>query len=177
MRERRTEELPALTGGRAKFERWKPTRRVPSPKPGWSAEEGRASEFLPWRAIESWRDHASNITRYIEALQSIAEDAAKSLESSSLSTFGKIASSTMRTRTEQNQLAYELAAFLAASRACIDFIANMLALHVKRSSSANSGLNTWLTTELSRVQSRQNWSRRNSTQGFRNAAIRICSVV
>lgn len=74
--------------------------------------------------------HVANIRRHIDELHKVAEEAARSLESTTQTTFGTAASATMLSRTEQNQIAYELDAFLAAGRACIDFVASMFALYV-----------------------------------------------
>lgn len=78
--------------------------------------------------------HHTNIESEVQELRERAADAAKSLNEQNKSdngTLGANAPYTMLSRGEQDEIAYELDAFLAAARSCIDFISGMLALHIK----------------------------------------------
>src|SRR5581483_11894253 len=51
--------------------------------------------------------HRANIQRHIDRLHQLAIEAAKSIEDSSRETFGTMASATMLSRGEQNEIAFE----------------------------------------------------------------------
>jgi len=74
------------------------------------------------KKLQAAEYHHANIYSEIQAIRKTARRTARSLRGS----HGK-----MFTRVEEDQIAFELDAFLAATRACIDFVSGMLALHIK----------------------------------------------
>jgi hypothetical protein len=78
-------------------------------KTGWSKTPRRA-EY-----------HCANINAEIQRLRKLAKQSSRrsSLTQGGMFMFG-----------EQQKIAYELDAFLAAARSCIDFVAGMIALHL-----------------------------------------------
>jgi hypothetical protein len=74
------------------------------------------------KKLQAAEYHHANICSEIQDLHKSARQAARSFKG----TPGK-----MFTRGEKDQIAFELDAFLAATRACVDFVSAMLALHIK----------------------------------------------
>lgn len=74
------------------------------------------------KKLQAAEYHHANIYSEIQDLHKTARRATRSLRG----THGK-----MFARAEKDQIAFELDAFLAATRACVDFVSGMLALHIK----------------------------------------------
>lgn len=74
------------------------------------------------KKLQAAEYHHANIYSEIQDLHKTARRGARSFKG----TQGK-----MSTRVEKDQIAFELDAFLAATRACVDFVSAMLALHFK----------------------------------------------
>jgi hypothetical protein len=74
------------------------------------------------KKLQAAEYHHAKIHSEIQELRKAARRAARSFKS----TQGK-----MFTRADKDQIAFELDAFLAATRACVDFVSAMLALHIK----------------------------------------------
>jgi hypothetical protein len=73
------------------------------------------------RKLQAAEYHCTNISSEIRELNKTARKAARSFKGKQ----GK-----MFARSEKDKIAYELDAFLAAVRSCIDFVSGMLALHM-----------------------------------------------
>jgi hypothetical protein len=73
------------------------------------------------RKLAAAEYHCTNIAAQVEQLRELAEQEAErsGLTSGNMSAFG-----------EKQNIVYELDAFLAAARSCVDFIAGMLAMHL-----------------------------------------------
>lgn len=74
------------------------------------------------RKLQAADYHCRNIGSEIHKLEKTAHYAAKSFRRKQGKMFGRI---------ETDNIAYELDAFLAATRSCIDFVSRMLARHIK----------------------------------------------
>jgi uncharacterized protein YyaL (SSP411 family) len=74
------------------------------------------------KKLQAAEYHHANVVSEIRELHKTARRAAKSFKG----TRGK-----MFTRVEKDKIAFELDAFLASARSCIDFTSGMLALHIK----------------------------------------------